>query len=1325
MIDQEKRNEIRKKAEEIIAHKHLNNKKLSDEEIEYLINELSIHQIELELQNEELTKLQDELNLTLSKYYDLFENAPIGYISLDSDLKIIETNKTFAEFLQMSKAELIGRDFSKFVAPESQDNLHFHFNIVKNNINFKNLSELTLISSSNRRITFQVDSIAKKEISGNLYIKTVLTDISSLKTIENQLIIERNRFETLFETVPVGIFTIGLDNKILSWNKSAEEITGYKQDEVIGKKCSLCFVDKTFCDFWEVVYKNENKSIIKPIITKHGELRQISFRYSIINDEAGNPIAGINTLFDITDNLKNEESINLLQIALNTTADNIILFDLDTLNIVAANNSFMNDLGYNEDEIKNLTVADIKHKNPVELKEFLRSNLTDINKVFYYNEYHYRKDGTSFPVEIQLKSFYSGGKLYGIAVARDISNRLLYEAKIAEQQKFLNAIVENLPVGVFAKDPNYDFKFTIWNKKMEQMFGISASEVIGKTDFDFFDENKANFYRETDLETIRSKKPTVLPELYFNINEKVFIGREIKIAIYDENNNPTVILGILEDITAIKLNEKMIEESERKFRLLAENAKDIIYRIFIKQGEIKFDYISPAIYEITGYSPEEIYNDYHIGIYLLTSYDSLKYSNLALEDVEKYFKNDTIFSINSKSGGKIWLETRNSLFYNEGTVEIEGVARDVSEFVELLNFDRSLSNLFEMIAKSIELEKIIMKLIQTVEEFLHGINCSIALFDYKTKTYNYFLSEKNKININEIINLIEKGTNSSVDINGTNLITLNKSNIQWVAYTSILSESKQDVGIVLFFSAYEYNDKERLSEILKIASNIAGIAIEKKQFLQNLVEAKEKAEEASRLKSEFLANMSHEIRTPLNSILGFTDLIKEELSSNKKIMDYLTGVETAGTNLLNLINDILDLSKIEAGKIVIKYKETNIRQIVNEIASIFNSKIIEKSIDFKINIDETFPNYILIDELRLRQILLNIVSNAIKFTEKGFVEIRVKHKKSTIDKNIDFLIEVIDSGIGIPENDYDIIFEPFHQRESMNTRHYEGTGLGLAITKKLVNLLGGEISVQSVVGSGSTFTVRFFNIQQIEKDEPILEQINFDDIFFHKAKILIGEDNQANAIVIENYLNKYSFDLLYATNGLEVIEIAENEKPDLILLDLQMPILDGIEAAKILRSKEKTSEIPIIAITALTENLIQNEIRSLFSDYLTKPLKRENLLKSLMKFLDFDKSSSCCDADILNLIYKEAEKDEISTEDLENLKIGHLYNEWVPATRFLIINQIKKFAENILSFANEKNLNSLKLYSEKLIEHIKIFDIEAINNLLNKYPNIIQKLSLK
>ncbi|MCK5525410.1 MAG: PAS domain S-box protein [Thiomargarita sp.] len=251
----------------------------------------------------------------------------------------------------------------------------------------------------------------------------------------------------------------------------------------------------------------------------------------------------------------------------------------------------------------------------------------------------------------------------------------------------------------------------------------------------------------------------------------------------------------------------------------------------------------------------------------------------------------------------------------------------------------------------------------------------------------------------------------------------------------------------------------------------------RKRAEKAMKQAKEAAESANRAKSEFLANMSHEIRTPLNTIVGFSELLSEQ-TSDKKHLNHIDAIKTAGETLLTLINDILDLSKIEVGQLDILYKMVNPHVIFNEIQQFFAVKIAEKNIDFIVEIDKELPQTLLLDETRLRQVLFNLIGNAIKFTDKGYVKLHAnKICKEKYCKNVDLIFSVIDTGIGIPEERQDIIFETFQQQDGKSTRKYEGTGLGLAITKRLVEMMNGTISVKSTVGVGSIFEIILRNVK--------------------------------------------------------------------------------------------------------------------------------------------------------------------------------------------------------------------------------------------------------
>lgn len=425
-------------------------------------------------------------------------------------------------------------------------------------------------------------------------------------------------------------------------------------------------------------------------------------------------------------------------------------------------------------------------------------------------------------------------------------------------------------------------------------------------------------------------------------------------------------------------------------------------------------------------------------------------------------------------------------------------------------------------------------------------------------------------------------------------------------------------GIVGFMDCVEHRQWQDFEDALFANfANVVGGALSIQKKKEELITAKNVAEKANKAKSEFLASMSHEIRTPMNAILGFSEILYNN-ADNPKNKSFLTRILSSGRTLLYLINDILDLSKIEAGQMEIFREPTRIYDIFSEMSKIFSTKVSEKNLEFRLNISADFPDVILIDDVRLRQILFNLVGNAVKFTESGFIELSASAiPHNDIDKHFDIEIAVTDTGIGIPLAYQRMIFEAFVQVESTATRKYGGTGLGLAITNKLVTMMNGRIGLQSEVGKGSRFSLLFPEMEatnQLPERKNIFEWSN-KEIIFDKATILVVDDVDYNRELAKNYLTNFNFNIIEAKSGSESITMARLHLPDLILMDLRMPGMSGYEAARELKKTEETKNIRCVAFTASSMRHDEATIKKDFIDYLLKPITRNELIDCLIRHL--------------------------------------------------------------------------------------------------------------
>ena len=528
---------------------------------------------------------------------------------------------------------------------------------------------------------------------------------------------------------------------------------------------------------------------------------------------------------------------------------------------------------------------------------------------------------------------------------------------------------------------------------------------------------------------------------------------------------------------------------------------------------------------------------------------------------------------------------------------------------------------------------------------------------------------------------------------------------------------------------------------------------ERKQMEDELKHAKITADDANRAKSEFLANMSHEIRTPLNAILGFSELL-QSLVRQETAQSYLEAIASSGKTLQGLIEDILDLSKIEAGKIELNHEKFDLHNLINELKYIFTQSSARKGLSLVFEIAESMPYSILFDEFRLRQILLNLISNAIKFTQEGSVKIQISSSpiKQTKILNLDLSklcelhITIEDTGIGISPDQQTDIFNAFEQSQGQDFRKYGGTGLGLTITKRLTELLGGTIELTSELGKGSKFILTFPEVIGFESDFNVGElEDKFDFNCFPEMNILVVDDVLSNRLLMQGYFEHTIHNILLAKNGLEAIEMVRENMPDLIFLDLRMPNMDGYEVARSLKADSASKRIPIIFLSAAIFEMKDKNLNDFCEGFVSKPVTRKQLILAMKKIIPYccKKSANspslmasqkiekntietmtiAANGNDMDLSLVPSEREFVTSENPERLRelVHKLKQEeevWQDLHKRMIWKEIQKFIERLECWATEYHSNRLLNYAKELENYYQDFEIDKLEQSIKMFPEV-------
>lgn len=568
-----------------------------------------------------------------------------------------------------------------------------------------------------------------------------------------------------------------------------------------------------------------------------------------------------------------------------------------------------------------------------------------------------------------------------------------------------------------------------------------------------------------------------------------------------------------------------------------------------------------------------------------------------------------------------------AIVINNETVAHLGIYRDITHEKKNQLLQEILYNISTAALKQYNIQEIYPIIVQELSKIWDTNNFFIALYDKTKDTLSLPFFSDEKDNFYEIPTkktitgwVIKKRT--SVLLKENDLKILEESGDidligtpcrVWMGVP--LTVEGDIIGVMCL---QDYNDENKFTQddlyIMEFIANQIAMTLQRRMMLDNLIQARQKAEEAAQAKQQFMSTMSHEIRTPLNEVIGITNLLLQG-NPREDQMDFINTLKFSGNHLLTLVNDVLDYNKIESGKLVFEQMQFNLGNFLAEIMRSYSFRSKAKNLSFDIIKYGNIPEDVIGDPIRLSQILSNLLSNALKFTTSGSITVSIKeHFRRGNQSMLEFSVR--DTGIGIPRDKHSLVFESFTQASPDTTRQFGGTGLGLAICKKLIDMQGGSINLESEPGKGSTF--KFLLPFGIPEKGSVRKSVEIQENYagLEGKKILVAEDNKVNFFVANKFLVSWGVVVTHAENGALALEFLKKEKFDLILMDLHMPVMDGIEATRIIRNSpdEKLRNIPIVALTAAIMSESHDKIENLnINDYVLKPFKPHDLFDRIKR----------------------------------------------------------------------------------------------------------------
>jgi len=1153
------------------------------------------------------------------------------------------------------------------------------------------------------------------------------------------------KFRRIFDSIQEGYVYTDLQGNILAINNATLNMLHYEiEHELLNKNVSRDFFvhPEDRVRILEMLGKDTlAKNVIVELFTKEKNHIIGDCNIRIIKNSENKPIALEGTFRDITDKITDElalrKSEKEKEMFFEVSLDMICIAGLDGY-FKKLNPMWPKLLGWSFEELMAVPYIDFVH--PDDLKPTLNaaSQLNNGNNVMSFDNRYRCKDGSYRWLSWKSYVDMEAQRIY--AVARDVQERTAMEEMVRENEGKMKEAQMIAHLGSWTA--NLETKEVVASDEFYRICGYNRDEfsltMESAVDMLVYDEDKElvrdYFYKAI----ITGESYSFEHRIRRKDGEIRYILNQGK--INSEAGKQSHLISSFLDITELKHTEielKIARDSLEtlnnaliKERDLIQKYFDLVETIIVTldtDGNIKM--INRKGCNILGYDKADLIgkNWFHV---CLPQPEAEPEELLIFRKVLKgqlniieYFENEIV----TRNGEKKLIAWRNNYLRNENG-DITGSISAGEDITQTKQIEEVLRSSLDLYKKNIgfDMDDLVktgleeaVRLTESRIGFFHFVNeqegtISLQAWSQETMRRCDVPGKIPHYPISQAGVWVDCIRERKALIHNDYLSLSNKRGLPEGHFPLIremlvpIFEQEEIVAVIGVGNKITEYSSFDLNKLLLLSENIWSI-IRRKKIEEELIQARENAETANRAKSEFLANISHEIRTPLNAVLGFSELLQDMLRDTTQY-SYLKSIQTAGKSLLTLINDILDLSKLEAGMMKIELGVVSLSMIFNEIYLFFQNSVQAKQLLLLKEIDDDVPDFLILDEIRIRQILINLVGNAIKFTEKGYV----RFKASIVERNdeaLELYISIEDTGIGISEKHQKTIFEAFTQQDGQSSKKYGGTGLGLAISNKLAEIMGGKITLKSTEGAGSVFTLVLKKIKIAESTvvETEKEPYDLSAISFNQERVLVVDDVKSNRDLVKEVLERVNLSVSEASGGEEALIIADEIVPHLIILDIKMPEMDGFETIKHLKMNKKTGKIPVIALTASVRAAMQKNFANYgFEGYLGKPVAIKELIGNIRRFIPCEKHPESSE-----YFFNEG---NVLSNDTREILNGYmdLNSRLNNILRKMKMTLVKDLGEEFRAIGDREKNSELIQMGDKLGKIAESYDVITLTNILKK-----------